>query len=125
MPSTSSQETTSLDVALLAEIPSLFTSLNRELRKRIIGQREALRDLIVSLLAQGHCLMIGAPGLAKTLMVKSLAECLNLDFRRIQFTPDLMPGDILGSEIIEESDRGKRAFRFVPGPIFGQLILAD
>ncbi len=113
------------DVALLREVRDLYPLIAREIGKRIVGQTELVRDLIVGLLAQGHCLMIGAPGLAKTLMVRTLAECLALDFRRIQFTPDLMPGDILGSEILEETDDGKRAFRFVPGPIFGQLILAD
>jgi len=90
-----------------------------------VGQNELVRDLFVALLAQGHCLMIGVPGLAKTLTIKTLSECLDLDFRRIQFTPDLMPGDILGSEVLEESSDRKRQFRFLPGPIFGQLILAD
>jgi MoxR-like ATPase len=113
------------DVALLREVRDLYPVIAQEVGKRIVGQQELIRDLVVGLLAQGHCLMIGAPGLAKTLMVRTLAECLSLDFRRIQFTPDLMPGDILGSEILEETDEGKRAFRFVPGPIFGQLILAD
>jgi MoxR-like ATPase len=113
------------DVALLREVRDLYPVIAGEVGKRIVGQKGLVRDLVVSLLAQGHCLMIGAPGLAKTLMVRTLAECLALDFRRIQFTPDLMPGDILGSEILEETAEGKRAFRFVPGPIFGQLILAD
>jgi MoxR-like ATPase len=113
------------DVAILKEVRDLYAAVVREVSKRIVGQEEVVRDLIVGLLAQGHCLMIGAPGLAKTLMIRTLAECLALDFRRIQFTPDLMPGDILGSEILEETAEGKRAFRFVPGPIFGQLILAD
>jgi MoxR-like ATPase len=113
------------DVALLREIRELYPLITREVGKRIVGQHEIIRDLIIGLLAQGHCLMIGAPGLAKTLMIRTLAECLALDFRRIQFTPDLMPGDILGSEILEETAEGKRLFRFVPGPLFGQLILAD
>jgi MoxR-like ATPase len=116
---------TESQVALLREIRELFPVVARELGKRIVGQHELVRDLFVALLAQGHCLMIGVPGLAKTLTIRTLAECLELDFRRIQFTPDLMPGDILGSEILEETDGGKRRFRFVPGPIFGQLILAD
>jgi MoxR-like ATPase len=113
------------DVALLREVRTLFPALSRELAKRIVGQQELVRDLFVALLAQGNCLMIGVPGLAKTLIIRTLAECLDLDFRRIQFTPDLMPGDIIGSEILEETDGGKRAFRFVPGPLFGQLVLAD
>jgi len=113
------------DVALLRDVRNLFPAISRELGKRIVGQQELVRDLFVALLAQGNCLMIGVPGLAKTLIIRTLAECLDLDFRRIQFTPDLMPGDILGSEILEETDGGKRAFRFVPGPLFGQLVLAD
>ena len=113
------------DVALLREARDLYPVIAREVGKRIVGQQPLIRDLVVGLLAQGHCLMIGAPGLAKTLMIRTLAECLALDFRRIQFTPDLMPGDILGSEILDQTAEGKRAFRFVPGPIFGQLILAD
>jgi MoxR-like ATPase len=113
------------DVALLREVRDIYPVIAAEVGKRIVGQQQLIRDLVIGLLAQGHCLMIGAPGLAKTLMIRTLAECLALDFRRIQFTPDLMPGDILGSEILEETAEGKRAFRFVPGPIFGQLILAD
>ena len=113
------------DVALLREVRELFPVITREVGKRIVGQQTLLRDLVVGLLAQGHCLLIGAPGLAKTLMIRTLAKCLALDFRRIQFTPDLMPGDIIGSDILEETIEGKRGFRFVPGPIFGQLILAD
>ncbi len=113
------------DVKLLGEVNDLYPVVNREIRKRIIGQHALVRDIFVALLAQGHCLMVGVPGLAKTLMVKTLANTLDLDFRRIQFTPDLMPGDILGSELIEEGADGRRNFRFVPGPIFGQLILAD
>ena len=113
------------EVALLRDVRPAYDALTREVAKRIVGQQALVRDLFVALLAQGHCLMIGLPGLAKTLLVRTLAECLDLDFRRIQFTPDLMPGDILGSEILEETDTGKRQFRFVPGPIFGQLVLAD
>jgi MoxR-like ATPase len=113
------------DVALLREVRDLYPALARELGKRIVGQQELIRHLFIALLCDGHCLMIGVPGLAKTLAIRTLAQCLDLEFRRIQFTPDLMPGDILGSEILEESTEGKRHFRFVPGPVFGQLILAD
>ncbi len=113
------------DVKLLGEVSNLFPVVKREISQRIIGQHALVRDIFIALLAQGHCLMVGVPGLAKTLMVKTLANTLDLDFRRIQFTPDLMPGDILGSELIEEGADGRRSFRFVPGPIFGQLILAD
>ena len=113
------------DVALLREVPARYKQLAAELGKRIIGQDEVIRDLFVALAVQGHVLMIGVPGLAKTLLVRSLAEILDLPFQRIQFTPDLMPGDITGTEIIEETTEGKRKFSFVPGPIFASLLLAD
>ena len=113
------------DVAALRLIPALYARLQTELAKRIVGQETVLRELFLGLIAQGHCLMIGVPGLAKTLIVKTLAEAVDLDFRRIQFTPDLMPSDITGSEIIEENDHGKREFRFIAGPVFTQLLLAD
>ena len=125
LPPPASAPETDGNVGHLEAVRDLYPKVLAEVGKRIVGQQEVVRDLIISLFAQGHCLMIGAPGLAKTLMVRTLAECLDLDFRRIQFTPDLMPGDILGSEILEETGQGKRAFRFVPGPLFGQLILAD
>lgn len=113
------------DVALLRDVPDLYARLRGELAKRIVGQEEVLRHLFLGLLAQGHCLMIGVPGLAKTLIVKTLSEAIDLKFNRIQFTPDLMPSDVTGSEIIEENDHGKREFRFIPGPVFTQLLLAD
>jgi MoxR-like ATPase len=113
------------DLSLLRDAPALYARLQAELAKRIVGQEEVLRHLFLGLLAQGHCLMIGVPGLAKTLIVKTLSEAIDLSFNRIQFTPDLMPSDVTGSEIIEENDHGKRAFRFIPGPVFTQLLLAD
>lgn len=113
------------DVALLRDVPALYARLQGELAKRIVGQEEVLRHLFLGLLAQGHCLMIGVPGLAKTLIVKTLSEAVDLQFNRIQFTPDLMPSDVTGSEIIEENDKGGREFRFIPGPVFTQLLLAD
>ncbi len=122
---TTPKETDEADVALLRDVPALYARLQEELSKRIVGQQEVLRDLFIGLLAQGHCLMIGVPGLAKTLIVKTLSEAIDLKFNRIQFTPDLMPSDITGSEIIEENDHGKREFRFIPGPVFTQLLLAD
>ena len=118
-------QTTDADVALLREAPARYRQLAAELGKRIIGQEEVIRDLFVALAVQGHVLMIGVPGLAKTLLVRSLAEILDLPFQRIQFTPDLMPGDITGTEIIEEAEDGRRQFRFVRGPIFASLLLAD
>jgi MoxR-like ATPase len=99
--------------------------LRSELRKQIVGQDEVVSELLASLLARGHALMIGVPGLAKTLLVRTLAKAVRLRFSRIQFTPDLMPSDITGTEVLEEDESGRRSFRFVPGPIFGNLVLAD
>src|SRR6478736_3563515 len=92
----------------------------------IVGQRDVLEQLLVALLAQGHGLLVGVPGLAKTLMIRTLADSMNLSFNRVQFTPDLMPSDITGTEMLQE-DRatGQRAFRFLPGPIFANVVLAD
>ena len=96
-----------------------------ELSKVIIGQAEVVEQLLISLLAGGHCLITGAPGLAKTLLVRSIAQIFHLEFRRIQFTPDLMPADITGTEILEQELGGRRQMQFVKGPIFGNVILAD
>ncbi len=100
--------------------------LRREVHKVIIGQEEMIEQMLICILARGHCLTIGVPGLAKTLTVATLAKALQVKFSRIQFTPDLMPSDITGTEIIEEdAATGKRSFRFVPGPIFANIVLAD
>ncbi len=100
--------------------------LKREIHKVIIGQEQMIEEMMICLFARGHCLTIGVPGLAKTLTVATMARALQLKFNRIQFTPDLMPSDITGTEIIEEDQTtGKRAFRFVPGPIFANIVLAD
>jgi MoxR-like ATPase len=96
-----------------------------ELSKAIIGQRDVTEQLLISLFAGGHCLITGAPGLAKTLLVRSIAQVFHLEFRRIQFTPDLMPADITGTEILEETGDGRRKMQFVKGPIFANVILAD
>ncbi len=100
--------------------------IKEQIARRIIGQEQVIEELLIALLSGGHVLLIGVPGLAKTLMVSTLAEALDLEFSRIQFTPDLMPSDITGTEILQE-DRatGERFFRFVKGPIFGNIILAD
>ncbi len=102
----------------LAKVKELFFL---EVEKTIIGQKDVLNHILISLLCNGHILLVGVPGLAKTLMIKTLAKMLDLNFNRIQFTPDLMPSDIMGSEIID-SDRN---FKFVKGPLFGNIILAD
>jgi MoxR-like ATPase len=104
----------------------LVTRLDREISQVIIGQRQVLREVLICLFAGGHCLLRGVPGLAKTLLIKTLAEAVSLKFSRIQFTPDLMPSDILGTEVIEEEiTTGKRLIRFIPGPVFANIILAD
>mgnify|MGYP000608737834 CR=1 FL=1 len=114
------------DVELVQQLYKTREVLYAELGKVIIGQREIIDQLLIALLCQGHCLLIGVPGLAKTLLIKTLAQALDLSFKRIQFTPDLMPSDITGTEIIEEDKRsGRREFRFFQGPIFGNIILAD
>ena len=114
------------DVQKVKQLKTVYSTLIEELGKTIIGQREVMEQLIISLLARGHCIIIGVPGLAKTLLINTLAQVLDLKFSRIQFTPDLMPSDITGTEIIEE-DRtsGKKAFKFVKGPVFANIILAD
>ena len=100
--------------------------LRTEVGKRIVGQRNALDEILIAMLAGGHALLVGVPGLAKTLMIKSVAEAFHLEFRRIQFTPDLVPSDITGTEILEEdSATGGRSFRFVRGPVFANIVLAD
>src|SRR5688500_16126827 len=98
--------------------------IEAELGKVIVGQREVIEQILIALMAGGHCLITGAPGLAKTLLVKSIAQIFHLEFRRVQFTPDLMPTDITGVEILQDTDEG-RQLTFVPGPIFGNMILAD
>src|SRR5919107_3334863 len=95
-----------------------------ELRKVIVGQDDVVEQVLIALFTGGHCLITGVPGLAKTLLIKTLASILDLDFKRIQFTPDLMPADITGTEILDEQG-GTRRLRFVKGPVFAQIILAD
>ena len=100
--------------------------LREEVGRRIVGQEEVLEEILLALLAGGHALLVGVPGLAKTLMIRSVAEAMQLEFRRIQFTPDLVPSDITGTEIMEEdTSTGHRSFRFVRGPIFANIVLAD
>jgi MoxR-like ATPase len=108
--------------ALVAKLPLL----KKEIAKVIVGQQEAIDEILISLLASGHCLLEGVPGLAKTLMVKTMSEALHMSFKRVQFTPDLMPGDIIGTESLEEDhDTGKKFFKFNRGPIFANVVLAD
>lgn len=114
------------DKEKIEELNLAIKEIKSELAKVIVGQVETIDQLLVTLFAGGHCLLIGVPGLAKTLLVRTLSQSLDLKFNRIQFTPDLMPGDISGTEVIEENlTTGQKVFRFVPGPIFANIILAD
>ena len=114
------------DIKLVKQLTEFRNQFNMEISKRIVGQQEIIDHILIALLCRGHTLLVGVPGLAKTLLIKSIAELLDLNFSRIQFTPDLMPSDITGTEIIEEDhNTGKREFRFFKGPVFGNIILAD
>ena len=114
------------DVQLVKKLSESVKKIKSEIHKVIIGQDEIIDNLLVSLFAGGHTLLVGVPGLAKTLLIKTVADVLDLDFSRIQFTPDLMPGDITGTEIIEEDQiTKKREFKFIRGPIFSNIVLAD
>jgi MoxR-like ATPase len=107
-------------------IPAKVQEIRSQIALKVVGQKSVVDQMLIALFSNGHCLFVGVPGLAKTLMVNSLAESLGLEFNRIQFTPDLMPGDIVGSEILqEEPDTGRRALQFVKGPVFTNLLLAD
>ncbi len=114
------------DLQAAARLQDTYRRLRGELHRIIIGQDEVIEQLLIALFAGGHCIIEGVPGLAKTLMISSLARCLSLSFNRIQFTPDLMPSDITGTEVIaEDRTTGARAFKFLPGPVFANIILAD
>src|SRR5690554_226738 len=113
-------------VELAKEFHTAFHQIKNEIHKVIIGQDDIVNLLLISLFARGHCVLIGVPGLAKTLLIRTLAESLNLSFSRIQFTPDLMPGDITGTEVIEENKgTGEKEFKFIKGPVFANIILAN
>ena len=109
------------DVAAINQLVTKYKALRQEIAKVIVGQDDVVNQILISIFSGGHALLIGVPGLAKTLMVNTIAQTLGLDFKRIQFTPDLMPSDILGSEILDES----RNFKFIKGPVFANIILAD
>jgi MoxR-like ATPase len=114
------------DVELVEKLNVSVKKIKTEIAKVIVGQEEIIDQILVSLFARGHCLLVGVPGLAKTLMIKTIADVLDLKFSRIQFTPDLMPGDITGTEIIEDDPVTKgRRFRFIKGPVFANIVLAD
>ena len=121
MPTT--QTTTDMEAA--ETLKTARENILTEIKKRIIGQNEVIEQLLIALFSQGHCLLVGVPGLAKTLLISTFAQILKLPFNRIQFTPDLMPSDIIGTDIIEDDGTGKRAFRFIKGPVFANIVLAD
>ena len=114
------------DVEAIAALGEARRRLAAELGKVIVGQEEVVDQLLIALFARGHCVLEGVPGLAKTLLIRTLSDALSLDFSRVQFTPDLMPADITGTEVIQEDKvTGKREFRFLPGPVFANIVLAD
>jgi len=114
------------DTESASALRDAYTALRREIAKIIVGQETVVEQLLIALLARGHCLLIGVPGLAKTLLIRTLAQVLDLKFSRIQFTPDLMPSDITGTEIIEEKpSTGSKVFKFIRGPVFANIVLAD
>ncbi len=114
------------DIGSARQLTDAYARLRGEIAKVIVGQDAVIEQLLISLLARGHCLLVGVPGLAKTLLIKTLAEALDLTFSRIQFTPDLMPSDITGTEILEDNiSTGQKDFRFVRGPVFANILLAD
>jgi MoxR-like ATPase len=113
------------DVERIEELSSKYKVLNAEVEKIIVGQKSVLKNIIITILSRGHCILIGVPGLAKTLIVKTFSEALDLKFSRIQFTPDLMPSDIVGTEIFDENGTSGKKFKFIKGPVFANMILAD
>jgi MoxR-like ATPase len=113
-------------VAAVAEVAQQRQAILQEIKQVIVGQDEVIEELLIALLARGHCLLVGVPGLAKTLLISTLANVLHLRFNRIQFTPDLMPSDITGTDILEEDQETRhRHYRFLQGPIFANIVLAD
>lgn len=122
----SSQVDNAVPKIAVAELETARARILEQIRKVIVGQDRVIDELLLALFANGHCLLVGVPGLAKTLLISTLAEVLDLKFNRIQFTPDLMPSDITGTEILEENRAtGSREFKFVHGPVFANLVLAD
>lgn len=114
------------DLSAIERLNDGYRRITREMGKAIVGQQRVLEELLIAIFARGHCLLVGVPGLAKTLMIRTLADALNLTFSRIQFTPDLMPTDITGTEVLQEDkSTGQRVFKFLHGPIFSNVILAD
>src|SRR6478672_8660353 len=126
MSETGSGEMGTTDLESMRKLKSAFDEIKKQLTRVIVGQDLVIEELLIALFSRGHCILEGVPGLAKTLMISTLSKCLSLAFSRIQFTPDLMPSDITGTEVIEENrSTGSREFRFLEGPLFSNVILAD
>src|SRR6187549_3343348 len=112
------------DLAAVQKLNACYQQIKKELSKVIVGQENVIDELLIAIFARGHCMLEGVPGLAKTLLISTLSETLSLKFNRIQFTPDLMPSDITGTEVIQENKAtGSREFKFLPGPLFANVIL--
>src|SRR5437868_1826886 len=125
-PAEANGDTEAVSVADLEKLRAGGRRILEECAKQIVGQKAVLEQLLIALLAQGHCLLVGVPGLAKTLMIRTLADAMDLSFNRIQFTPDLMPSDITGTDILQDDEEtGHRVFRFLRGPLFSHCVLAD
>ena len=126
MPTADGGELAQEDIQAAERLTGAYETIRKEMARAIVGQEQVLEELLVCIFARGHAILEGVPGLAKTLMVSSLAQCLELEFARIQFTPDLMPSDITGTEVIQEDKTtGQRELQFLEGPIFHHVILAD
>src|SRR5215468_10030601 len=123
--STSVERLSDNDVEAIDHLRDAYARLRKELGRVIVGQKDVIERLAICLFARGHALLMGVPGLAKTLMVNKLAETMSLKFSRIQFTPDLMPMDITGTDILQDTAGGRREFEFVHGPVFANIVLAD
>ena len=114
------------DVQQMERLETARSAILLELEKQIVGQKQVIDELLITLFSGGHCLLVGVPGLAKTLLIRTIAQILDLQFNRIQFTPDLMPADITGTDIIQDdTSTGDRSFRFIQGPVFSNIVLAD
>src|SRR5436305_6645714 len=125
-PAGATEELAQNDLESIRKLRDAFNDIKKQLARVIVGQDRVMEELLIALFSRGHCILEGVPGLAKTLMISSLAKCLSLAFSRIQFTPDLMPSDITGTEVIEENrSTGHREFKFLEGPVFANVILAD
>src|SRR3954453_3823143 len=123
---TPAEELRQEDLGVVRRLQGAFADIKKQLSRIIVGQDEVIEELLIALFSKGHCILEGVPGLAKTLMISTLARSLSLAFSRIQFTPDLMPSDITGTDVIEENrSTGQREFKFLPGPLFANVILAD